>query len=278
MPSMAAPSVRALALGALLVLLAPATLATGGVPPTQADSPAIAEPRGEDTMPLDGPWMYEIEYLGLTCGYLTLESRRETYEGRDAYHIIMRARTSSFFDHVYRVDGRLDSWTDAATLNGIAYESVITEKKKTSSSSYRVDNERQVVTRDKDGKLREIPFEGTAGLDPLAFLFRARTLAAEAGESFELRLLTDDGSLDTLSEVGDLRRRSTYEGRRELLPVEPRPASGEMFSRKGQFVMWIDPSPERTLYRFWFKLTFGKLSARLTGPAPEDGNPRPDEG
>jgi len=275
---MAAPSVRALALGALLVLLAAATVVTGAGPPAQSDSPAAANPPVDAAIPLDGPWLYEIEYLGLTCGYLTLESRREIYEGRDAYHIIMRARTSSFFDHVYRVDGRLDSWTDAATLSGIAYESVITEKKKTSISRYRVDNENQVVTRDKDGKVREIPFEGSAGLDPLAFLFRARTLAAEAGESFELRLLTDDGSLDTRSEVGDLRRRSTYEGRRDLLPVEPQPASGEMFSRQGQFVMWIDPSPERTLYRFWFKLAFGKLSARLTGPAPEDGNPRPDEG
>lgn len=262
---MKALATRAAAFVALLLLLAAVVVASG-------DGPAI-----DAAMPLDGPWLYEIEYLGLTCGYLTLESRLEPFEGQDAYHIIMRARTSSFFDHIYRVDGRLDSWTDAETLNAIAYESTITEKKKTSISRYRVDNERQVAIRDKDGKLREIPLDGAAGLDPLAFLFRARTLAAETGESFELRLLTDDGPLDTRSEVGEEQRRGTYEGRRELLPVEPKPATGEMFSREGQFVMWIDPSPERTLYRFWFKLAFGKLSARLKGPAAADGNPRPDE-
>lgn len=271
MPAMAAHPGRFTALSALVVLLSLAPLALGGEPALDAAAQATT------ALPLDGPWLYEIEYLGLTCGYLTLESRREPYEGRDAYHIIMRARTSRFFDHIYRVDGRLDSWTDAATLNGIAYDSVITEKGKTSTTHYRVDNSRQVVLRDKDGKLREIPFDGSSGLDPLAFLFRARTLAAADGESFELRLLTDDGPLDTLSEVGESRNRSTYEGHRELLPVEPKPATGEMFSRKGQFVMWIDPAPERTLYRFWFKLAFGRLSAQLKGAASEDGNPRPDK-
>jgi hypothetical protein len=216
---------------------------------------------------LDGPYAYSVEYLGVTCGLMTLESRLEDYRGKPAYHVVMTARNSKFFNKIYRVDGRIDSWVDPETMTTIAYESDITEKGERKIRRYEVDREKGVVLADKHGEQGTFPYDGRPALDPLAFVYRGRVLAEPGVESFSLNALSDRGVIETVSIVGERKRFNTYDGKRELLRVQPMPADSEMFSRKGEFVYWIDPGPTRTLYRIDFKLGFGKLLAKLKGPA-----------
>jgi hypothetical protein len=230
--------------------------------------PAAAPVLGE--FPIEGPLAYKVEYLGVTCGHMSLESRRATFRGRDAYHVIMTARNSDFFNKIYRVDGRIESWVDAATMSTMAYRSDITEKGDRDVRQYVVDRERNVVVAEKDGKVEEVPFEAGAALDPLAFIFRGRVLAGYPETSFSLRLLTDKGVIETVTRVLEFKGMSTFDGRRVLLGVEPQTADSEMFARKGEFSYWIDPGPQRTLYLLDFKLSFGRLVARLMGPADGD--------
>jgi len=221
-------------------------------------------------IPLDAPHAYKVEYLGITCGHMTLESRLEEYHGRPAYHIIVTARNTRFFNKIYKVDGRIDSWVDAETMSTLAYESVVTERGKIKIKRYHIDAEKGVVIAERRGKIKEIPYEGEPALDPLAFVYRGRALAESTGTRFALRILTDHGPAETVSVVGELKRFRTYNGKRMLLRVQPMPADAEMFSRKGEFVYWIDPGPERTLYRLDFKLGFGRLLAKLQGPVERE--------
>jgi hypothetical protein len=154
-------------------------------------------------------------------------------------------------------------------LSSLAYESTINEKGKRKVKRYRVDRETGVVTAESKGKVKEIPFDGEPALDPLGFVYRSRVLANASGTSFALRLLTDHGAIETISQVGELKQFKTPSGKKELLRVQPMTADGEMFSRKGEFVMWIDPEDPRTVYRLDFKLSFGRLIAEFTGPAPQ---------
>lgn len=234
-----------------------------------------AEPPGEEgvaelePIPLDGPHAYSVEYLGVTCGHMTLESRLEEYRGRTAYHIIVTARNSKFFNKIYKVDGRIDSWVDAETMSTLAYESDVTERGKKKIKRYHIDAEKGVVTAERRGKVKEIPYKGEPALDPLAFVYRGRALAEVPGTKFAMRILTDHGPVETVTQVGELKQFRTYDGKRKLLRVQPMPADAEMFSRKGEFIYWIDPGPERTLYRLDFKLGFGRLLAKLKGPVSD---------
>lgn len=216
---------------------------------------------------IDGPYAYSVEYLGITCGQMTLESRLEQRDGRPAYHITMTARNSKFFNKIYRVDGRIESWVDLETMTTIAYESDITKKGERETRRYHVDRAAGLVTADKHGEVTTIPYEGGPALDPLAYVYRGRQLADAEGKRFSINLLTDKGVFETESVVGERKVFSTYDGKRELQRVQPVTADGEMFSEKGEFVYWIDPGPTRTLYRLDFKLGFGRLLAKLTGPA-----------
>lgn len=218
-------------------------------------------------LPIDGPYAYSVEYLGITCGHMTLESRIESYEGRRAYHIIMTARNSKFFNKIYRVDGRIESWVDAETMTTIAYESDLTKKGERQIRRYHIDLEERVATAERHGEITTVPYEGGPALDPLAYVYRGRKLAGAEGTRFSINLLTDKGVFDTVSEVGERKTFRTFDGKRELQRVQPITANGEMFSEKGEFVYWIDPGPEKTLYRLDFKLGFGRLLAKLKGPA-----------
>jgi len=217
--------------------------------------------------PTEGPFHYKVEYLGITCGHMTVESRLDEYEGRPAYHVVMTARNTRFFNKIYRVDGQIDSWVDAENMSTLAYESDITEKGRRKIRRYRVDYEKGVVRAEKYGKVKTVPYEGEAALDPLAYIFRGRVLAGGPGSTFDLNILTDRGVTATGTRVGDLKKIKTADGKKKLLRVQPLTADGEMFSRKGEFIYWIDPDVTRHVYRLDFKLPFGRLLAKYTGPA-----------
>jgi hypothetical protein len=217
--------------------------------------------------PTEGPYHYRVEYLGIACGHMTLESHLEEFDNRPAYHVVMTACNSKFFNKIYRVDGRIESWVDAKTMSTLAYESDITEKGRRKVRSYRIDYEKGVVRADKYGKVKTVPYEGEAALDPLAYVFRGRMLAGGPGSTFELNILTDRGVTETGTQVGELKRFDTADGKKDLLRVQPLTADGKMFDRTGEFVYWIDPGVTRKLYRLNFKLPFGRLQANYTGPA-----------
>jgi len=243
------------------------TLVTTTVFVYRAETQTSDGPGTLPVFPTDGPYHYKVEYLGITCGHMTLESRLEEFEGRPAYHVVMTAANSRFFNKIFRVDGQIDSWVDAETMSTLAYESDITEKGRRKIRRYRVDFEQGVVRAEKYGKVKTVPYEGEPALDPLAYVYRGRVLAGLPGSTFDLNLLTDYGVTLTGTQVGKLKRFKTADGKKELLRVQPITADGELFSRRGDFVYWIDPDVKRTLYRMDFKLPFGRLLAKYTGPA-----------
>jgi hypothetical protein len=220
-----------------------------------------------ETIPTDGPWLYKVEFLGITCGHMVLESRHESRDGQELVHIVMKAWNSKFFNRIYRVDARIDSWVDPANLTSLAYESVITEKGEMEVARYTVDAEEKTITAEEDGEVTTQAYDGGQVLDPLAFVFALRGAATRPGQDVSLRLFTSDGPLATTAGVGALEKRKTFQGRKPLMSVQPAPESGSMFSRKGEMAIWIEPGPQRTMHRLDFKLSFGRLVADLVGPA-----------
>ncbi|RLE23207.1 MAG: hypothetical protein DRJ65_12330 [Acidobacteria bacterium] len=214
--------------------------------------------------PIHDPVHYTIKGLGLTCGHLYLSSSIEDLDGRPAYHIVMTAENSKFFNRIYKVDARIDSWVDAKTLSTLVYESVTTEKGETSTERHEIDLREGIVRSVENGVETTLEFSSTEPvLDPLAFVFRLQSLAKNGGDEITLTLLTTKGPVQTVTTVRGPKSKRTTRGRRLLLEIEPRPADGKMFSKKGLFSIWVDPQGPSTLYILDFKLSFGHLVAKI---------------
>ena len=225
-------------------------------PPDEAGEPL-------PEFPTEGPYAYRVEYLGITCGHMTLESRLEKYQGRPAYHVIMTASNAKFFNKIYRVDGQIDSWVDAETLTSVFYESVTTEKGETSHEYYEVDSTTGKVVAVEDGEESVLDFAGEQVLDPLAYVFRLHALAREPGQEITLTLLTSKGAVETVGRVSKIREKRTALGPRKLVKIQPQPVDGRLFSRKGTFSLWAEPGGTGALFVLDFDLSFGHLVAKL---------------
>ncbi len=245
------------------VLVLPLILAAGEAPASRPAEVVSPEPR-VPAFPIHDTVHYKVKYLGVTCGHVSFSGAMEDLDGRPAYHMIMTARNSKFFNRIYKVDARIDSWVDAETMSTLVYESVTTEKGETARERHEVDWDAGMVRSVEDGVETTMEFNSTEPvLDPLAFVFRLQALAKKGGDDITLTLLTDKGPVRTIATVRGPERKHTARGHRLLLEIEPHPADGKMFSKKGHVSLWVDPKDKSTLYILDFRLSFGHLVAKI---------------
>ena len=213
-------------------------------------------------IPIGENLTYNVRYLGIHCGVMTLASFRDS-DVPSLYHIVLEARTSSFFDGIYRVRVRIESLYVGARDSSLTYRHVGHEKGEVKDELWQVDFDSDEVRRTRDGKLKVIPFEGERVLDPLSFLFRLLRLLDSVGDRTTLPLMTSDGVVATAAEVTSKELVKTPFGKREVLVATPYPDNDELFDKKGKIEMWVGADPDRLPYRVIFDLPFGKLSAKL---------------
>ena len=135
---------------AVLCALALSTLA--GMARAQS-APSAPDP----PFPLDEFLTYDVRYLGVHCGAMTLTSYADRDDGAPVYRIAMAARTSKFFDGVYRVRVRIDSEYSAERGSSLSYHHYGEEKNDRKDELWQVDFDAGEVRRSHDGKLKTFP-------------------------------------------------------------------------------------------------------------------------
>jgi len=228
---------------------------------------AVGAPVGDDAPPFDvgEKLAYEVRYVGLHCGDMTLE----TFRGDDAdYRIVMTARTTPFFDRIHKVRMRLESWFDPDSGSSIRYRETSFEKDVTSVKEYLLDLEKGTVTELEHGEVSET-FEISVRPvhDPLAFIFRARELLGVDGTPVVLNLIGSGKAAPVRVEIVDRKTTSTPSGRQPADIAVPRTTDQLLFSRKGEMEMWLSVDERRIPYRIEFDLAFGSLQAKLASVA-----------
>ena len=221
------------------------------------------EPMAPPPFPLEELLTFQVSYLGIHCGAMTLTSYADLQDGARIHRIEMAARTSKFFDGVYRVRVRIDSEYSAERGSSLSYHQYGREKNELKDELWQVDFASGEVRRTRGGKTKAFPLPDGGVVDPLTFLYRMRVLLSDSGQKATLAMMTSSGALDTVAEVVQKRAVKTAFGKRDVLVVVPRPEDDELFSRKGTMEIWFGADEARLPYRVEFDLPFGKLVARL---------------
>jgi hypothetical protein len=194
---------------------------------------------------------------------MTLTSYADRDSGAPLYRIAVAARTSKFFDGVYRVRIRVDSEYSAERGSSLSYHHYGEEKDERKDELWQVDFDAGEVRRTRGGTLKTFPLTSEQVVDPLAFIYRMRLLLSDVGQRATLALMTSHGAVDTVAEVVEKRAVKTPFGTRDVLVVVPRPEQDELFTKKGRMEIWVGADDQRLPYRIVFDLPFGKLVARL---------------
>lgn len=257
----AGPAQRLRTLAAWLLVGALAVSTVGGIRAADQPPAAAAPP----PFPLDEFLSYNITYLGIHCGSMTLSSYTENQDGTPVYRIDLAARTSKFFDGVYRVRVRIESTYSAERASSLSYHHHGEEKGERKDELWQVDLAASEVHRTRDGKLTTLPLSTDGVVDPLSFVYRMRVLLSKAGERASLTMMTSGGAVETVAEVVETRTVKTPLGSREVLVIVPRPRQDELFSKQGRMEIWVGADERRLPFRIVFDLPFGKLVARMEG-------------
>jgi len=234
---------------------------------TAADEPAIAVP-----FPVGERLSYGVSWMGIHCGRMDILSFSEAQEdGKPVYRIVVFARTTKFFDGIYRVRTRLDSHFDPIRMTSVRYEEDSLEKKRHKHEVWLFDPTTGTVSRTKDGEIITIPGGVKRAYDPLAFIFRLREVATKDGSESVLALMTSKGAVETVARVTETRTIRTKMGRSPAMAVVPDPRDRMLFSKSGAMVVWVEKAEPRRPCRIEFDLSFGKLVANLTHVEQVDG-------
>jgi hypothetical protein len=218
--------------------------------------------------PVNEKLTYAVSWMGIRCGLMEIVSFTEPVaEGGATYRIVVLMRTTRFFDGIYRVRSRLDSYFDPALMSSVRYEERSLEKKKRKEDVWVVDIEDRVVVRTKNGEVSEIPIEVDRAFDPLAFIFRLRTIDPDVGGERVLGLMTSRGAIETVVRTEEQKKVRTKMGKCDAVAMIPEPRDEMMFSKSGSMVVWIDREKPHRPCRIEFDLSFGTLVASLKSAA-----------
>lgn len=139
-----------------------------------ADDPEWA--RGKEEL------VYRVEFLGMTMGYARFTFKgKVSWNGRETYHLSVRAWTSDFLSVIYPINETIDYYMDVKTLEPLRQEFTGREKKKDDVAFYDQKKGRIVYRYKHSGEIRKEVDVIPGVFDPVtvAYYFRARDLGEE---------------------------------------------------------------------------------------------------
>jgi hypothetical protein len=232
---------------------------------------ALPAAEARHALPLDDRLVYEISYLGVGCGEMTIESAQ--VEGKPSLvRMLMTVRTSEFFDSVYKVRAEIESIYHTRRGSTRSYHERSSEKDKPKDDLWMINPRTSKAHRTLNGTSHVFDLPAGGGHDPLAMLYRLRALATEPGEELSVTVITTKGSIEALALVERWERFETASGEVTGLKVTQSAVDDQQLARGGGMTMWLAADDDRTPYRIEFDMPFGKLVAELVQADEEAGS------
>ncbi len=187
----------------------------------------------------------------------------DTVRGIAAYRLRMDIVGGVLFA---KVDDRMESWVDRADFQSVRFhqdQHEVNYKRKRTLDFY-PDSMRWVSDRGKSGELGS-----DRPLDDVSFLYYARLLPLEVGETYTLnRYFAPDGNPVTLKVL----RRETINvpaGRFETLVIQPIIRTDGLFAEGGKAELYLTDDDRRILVQLKSDVpVLGSLNLKLTGYMP----------
>ncbi|MFA4948360.1 MAG: DUF3108 domain-containing protein [Candidatus Krumholzibacteriia bacterium] len=202
---------------------------------------------------------YAIQYGLIYAGEATLEIRNiAVLDSAKAYHVISTARTSSAFDHVFKVRDRHDSFVDYDNLFSLSFEKHLREGKFKRDEKVIFDQKNHVAIYPE----KRVPIAPNTQ-DFLSAVYYARTLPLEVGQAIALANHTGGKNYPIYIKVLRRERIKVPAGEFDCLVVEPILQTSSLFEQKGKLTIWITDDTVKMPVLLRSKVVIGAFEAVL---------------
>jgi len=225
---------------------------------------------GLPAMPfMDGEKLtFEVKYGIINAAEATLEAKTSVYQGSPVWHLSTLAKTHSFFDRVFKVRDRVESWWDKDLLSPYKFAKNLQEGKYKQHRVHIYNHEALTSTYQKwsfkqsvfDNSEMEIPPDTQ---DILSAFYYVRTRPLSVGKSVLVNIVADGLYMKTEVKVHRTEKLKTIFGDIECLVIEPKLKGEAVFKQSGRILIWVTNDEYKIPVRLESKITIGSFVASL---------------
>ncbi len=226
---------------------------------------------GEKTMPFKSGerLIYQVKWRGIKAGTaMTDVYPIKTFEGKDSYHFVLTAKTSSFFDKVYKCRATIDSFSDINMTRSTYLKETDTLGKNGNELIVHFDwnKKKAQIFKNRIMEKSICIFPGT--FDIFSFLYFLRTFDIKRKTEFE-SIVTDGtnlivGKIDVVKRKEIIKLKNhVYETNR--LRLKPKKINGEIYKKRkrDEIHVWMTNDKRQIPVKIKSKLLIGTLSIEL---------------
>ncbi len=204
---------------------------------------------------------FSIRYGVIRAGEATMQiAAIEDAYGHPSYHVVTTAKSNSFFDTVYKVRDRVESWMDKDYLFSRRFRKQLREGSYRATQDIEMDQTLRMA-RYQDGRV----FEFLAGAhDVLSAFYYVRTLELEPGKEHWLEMHADRKNYPLKVNVHGRERVDTPAGKFDTIVVEPMLRTPGLFKQEGSLTIWLTDDERRMPVLMKSKISVGSISVVLT--------------
>ncbi len=212
--------------------------------------------------------VFDVKYGLVNAAEATLEARTSNYQGKPVWHLSTNARTHSFFDKVFKVRDRVESWWDKDRLLPYKFAKNLQEGKYRQHRVHIYDHAAGNTTYQKwsfsDSRFENSVMDMPANTqDILSAFYYVRSVPLSVGKSVYVDITADGRAMKTEVVV---HRRETVKsifGKVNCLVIEPKLRGEAVFKQSGRILIWLTDDEYKIPVRLESKITIGSFVATL---------------
>jgi hypothetical protein len=205
---------------------------------------------------------YGVKYGIFSVGRASTEVfRLDTIRGRESWHILFQVRGGLAG---FRVDDRMESWMDTATLASLRFRQDMMEGSHERERVFEIFPERGTYTEDGKEPQPTVPLP----LDDGSFLFFVRTIPLEIGKEYSFNRYFRPDRNPVRIQVLRKEQVTVPAGTFEAIVIRPIIKARGVFSEGGRAEVWLTDDSRRLMVQLKTHMKLGSLSLFLRSYTP----------
>lgn len=216
-------------------------------------------------------FVYEISYLNVGIGEAEAEIREIIpYRNRQAYHIVVRARSYRILDWIYKVRDEYHSYIDTETLESLRYEKKLRQGRRRIEETLDFDPARGRVKIAGGKHAGKEAFLEKKSQDEISCGYFFRTLPVGANTSVFIPVFADGKNWKLQVDVRDLSEMTIKKiGKLRAVEIEPHMEFQGFLVRKGRIRGWVSADARRLPLKMKVKIpVMGDVVCELSEYVP----------
>ena len=226
---------------------------------------ALSLHAAELPFPIGEELVYSVSWNGIPVAHSKVTTSMDLFEGREVLALRVRTQTAAFFNHIFKVDDRIESLIDPKTFLPIQFTKNIKEGGYRCHEITRFDFEAKLAhyKHQTNGTKKEYAIDADTR-DILSFMYFMRSELLEPESTLNYRVMSDEKIYDLILHTDEVEKIDLpgYEEKIPSLRMVPETMLDGLFVRKGKATLWVSRDPRRLLTFCKVKVPFGR--ARIT--------------